>query len=228
MSYFIVAIDDSENILDLLKYNLSKEGFDVQTFSDAPTAFNYICQNLTIDLVLTDWMMPHLSGLELSKQLKRNEQTRHIPIVMLTCKNEEADVVTALEIGADDYLSKPFRMRELTVRIRKIMEWKNNNDPQNNLVLHKGNIHLDLNAFTATVDNNPITLTYTEFKLLEMLASKPGKVFTRKEIIEKVAGPDHIVTYRSVDVQVVGLRRKLLSEKDRIETVRSVGYRFIA
>ncbi len=227
MNYTIIVIDDYEDTLELLKYNLSKEGYSVQTFSDSQVAFDYICKHTAIDLVLTDWMMPRLSGLELSKRLKMNEQTRNIPIVMLTCKNEESDVVTALEIGADDYIAKPFRMKELTVRIRKVMERKNNYDLQSQVHLHKGNIHLNLSAFTAAIGEQTIELTYTEFKLLEMLASKPGKVFTRNEIIEKIAGPDHIVTHRSVDVQVVGLRKKLLDEKNRIETVRSVGYRFM-
>lgn len=225
-----MLIDDQYDVLELLKYNLVREGYEVKFFFSAVDALKYITNDNT-DLVLTDWMLPEMDGLELCKHLKMSVATQDIPLVMLTGKNDEIDVVTALEVGADDYLVKPLRIKEMLTRVKKILRRKATDDTLKITApvqdkLDFGALRLDAVAYKVYLNNAELDLTIGEFKLLELLAKYPGKVFSRNQIIEKINGPQYFATERSIDVQIVGLRKKLGIYKDAIETVRSVGYRF--
>jgi DNA-binding response OmpR family regulator len=236
----VFIIDDEFDIREILQFNLKKEGFLVEVFSDPLDAM----ARLTIappDVVVTDWLMPNMDGLEVCKAIKMNPATLHIPVIMITCKNEEIDVVTALELGADDYMTKPFGIKELAVRIKKVLRKFNPQviadvgkasmaeeqsiEPIINQISHNGLV-INKDTYTAFLNDQKLNLTYAEFKLLELLAEKPGKVFTRSQIIEHDYGNDYYVTERSVDVKIVGLRKKLGKSEKMIETIRSVGYKF--
>lgn len=229
----IVVIDDNEDILELLKYNLNQEKASVITFTKGNEAFNYINQKKP-DAIICDWMLEDIDGLEICRRVKMNPELRNIPFIMLTARGDEIDVVTALELGAEDYIVKPIRIRELTTRLKKIIRRSKNNEKQNlnvsNTSLHESSIHykdiaMDIDRHTVSIAEESLELTYSEFKLLQLLISRPGKVFSRSQIIEKLNGIDYIATERSVDVQVVGLRKKIGKYKGYLETVRGVGYR---
>jgi len=226
----LVIIDDHYDVLELLKYNFIKEGYEVKFFFTAVDALKYITNENT-DLVVTDWMLPEMDGLELCKNLKLSAATQDIPLVMLTGKNDEIDAVTALEVGADDYLIKPLRVKEMLTRVKKILRRKSaeqliptKNDGRE--FLEFGALKIDLISYKVFLNGEVLDLTMGEFKLLELIAKYPGKVFSRNQIIEKINGPQYFATERSTDVQIVGLRKKLGIYKDAIETVRSIGYRF--
>jgi DNA-binding response OmpR family regulator len=226
----LVIIDDHYDILELLKYNFIKEGYEVKLFFNAVDALKYINIDNT-DLLLTDWMLPEMDGLELCKNLKMSPSTQDIPLVMLTGKNDEIDAVTALEVGAEDYITKPIRIRELMSRIKKILRRKTTEDvnrvkKDTRETIESGVLKMNLNSYKVFINEKLLELTIGEFKLLEMLARQPGKVFSRNFIIEKINGSQYFATERSIDVQIAGLRKKLGTYKDAIETVRSVGYRF--
>lgn len=226
----LVIIDDQYDVLELLKYNFTREGYEVKYFFTAVDALKYITNDNT-DLVLTDWVLPEMDGLELCKNLKMSIATQDIPLVMLTGKNDEIDAVTALEVGADDYLVKPLRIKEMLTRVKKILRRKIADDTVKTTTsvqdkLDFGALRLDVIAYKVYLNNCELDLTIGEFKLLELLAKYPGKVFSRNQIIEKINGPQYFATERSIDVQIVGLRKKLGIYKEAVETVRSVGYRF--
>ena len=228
--YRLVVIDDHYETLDILKHALVNEGYDVKHFYNAVDALKYVNVDNT-DLVITDWMMPEMDGLEFCKNLKMSPSTQNIPLVMLTGKNDEIDAVTALEVGAEDYMSKPIRIRELLSRVKKILRRKSADDSER---IHKampdvlefGPLKVNLVSYKVLLREEPLELTIGEFKLLELLMKQPGKVFSRNQIIERINGSQYFATERSVDVQVAGLRKKLDEYKDVVETVRSVGYRF--
>jgi two-component system, OmpR family, alkaline phosphatase synthesis response regulator PhoP len=221
----ILVVDDEEDLLELIGYNLGKEGYRVTCVASGEEAIRETKQALP-DLVLLDLLLPSVDGLDVCKAIKADPKTQHIPIIMLTAKSEEADVVTGLELGADDYLTKPFSPRVLLARIRAILRRKakpTDEDPSairaHNLVIHPG-------RHEVLISGKPVDLTFTEFRLLHFLARKPGWAYSRGQIVDAVKGEDYPVTERSVDVQVVGLRKKLGDEGIYIETVRGVGYRF--
>ncbi len=226
----LVIIDDQFDVLELLKYNLVHEGYEVKMFFNAVDALKYINTDNT-DLLITDWMLPEMDGLELCRNLKMSQSTRDIPLVMLTGKNDEIDAVTALEVGAEDYITKPIRIRELLSRVKKILRRSTLDDAvitrkEIKEFIECGVLKMNLLSYKVFISNEQLELTIGEFKLLEMLAKQPGKVFSRNQIIEKINGSQYFATERSIDVQIAGLRKKLGSYKDAIETVRSVGYRF--
>lgn len=228
--YRLVIIDDHHDTLELLKYNLTQEEYEVKNFFNAVDALKYITHENT-DLVITDWMLPEMDGLDFCKNLKHSSATQDIPIVMITCKNDEIDIVTALEVGAEDYLVKPFRIREMLIRVKKILRRRpaeDNGKPhkENREAVVRGRLKIDLTAYKVYLNEELLDLTIGEFKLLELLARQPGKVFSRNQIIERINGTDYFATERSIDVQIVGLRKKLGLYKNVLETVRSVGYRF--
>ncbi|MBW1784780.1 MAG: response regulator transcription factor [Deltaproteobacteria bacterium] len=222
----ILVVDDEEDILELVSYNLSNQGYQV-VCADTGEAALEITQTNPSDLVVLDLMLPGMDGLEVAKSLKNNPGTRNIPIVMLTAKGEESDIVTGLELCADDYVTKPFSPRILAARIRAVLRRHETAVPGggsrvvtiHNMVIHPGRREV-------LVDDKPVQLTFTEFGILNYLAQRPGWVFTRSQIVDTVKGTEYFVTDRSVDVQIVGLRRKLGSAGVYIETVRGVGYRF--
>jgi DNA-binding response OmpR family regulator len=221
----IVIIDDEADILEFLSYNLHKENYNVEAFNNPKEAVENI-KKYSADLVITDWLMADMDGLDVCRVLKSNPETNAIPIFMISCKNDEIDIVTALEIGADDFLTKPFRIKELIVRIKKALKKKDLPSESDKHIIIRNNLRIDNNSYTTYIDEEKIILTNYEFKILHLLASKPDRVFTRQEIIELINNEENFVTLRSVDVQVVGLRKKLGKYKSYIETIRAVGYKF--
>ena len=221
----ILVVDDEEDILELVRYNLSREGYQVTGSLTGEDALRKIRSD-TFDLIVLDLMLPGMDGLAFTKTVKNDSRLRSTPIIMLTAKGEEADIVAGLELGADDYITKPFSPRVMIARVRAALR-RQKETPEDEMAIVK--IHdLEINPGRRSVlaKGNPIDLTYTEFQLLLLLARRPGWVFTRSQIVDLIRGSDYPVTDRSVDVQIVGLRKKLGSYGKYIETVRSVGYRF--
>ena len=220
----ILVVDDEEDILELVRYNLNKEGYNVETVQSGEDALERT-RTLKPDLLVLDLMLPGMDGIAVCQALKSDAQTRHIPVLMLSAKGEEADVVRGLELGADDYLTKPFSPKILIARIKAAFRRNNQADDQN-AKLRIRELVMDPRRHEAFLDGEPVTLTLTEFRVLHFLARQPGWVFTRYQIVDAVKGEDYPVTDRSVDVQIVGLRKKLGRFGAYIETVRGVGYRF--
>jgi len=221
----ILAVDDEEDILELVQFNLLKEGYQVFCAASGNEALKLAGTHLP-DLIVLDLMLPDIDGLEITKILKGEPKTKDIPIVMLTAKGEEADIVTGLELGADDYITKPFSPRILIARIRAVLRRKTKERLDDALSTKIHNITIHPGRREVLVDGHQVQLTFTEFGILEFLARRPGWVFTRFQIVDAIRGDDYPVTDRSVDVQIVGLRKKLGSAGKYIETVRGVGYRF--
>jgi len=220
----ILVVDDEEDILELVRHHLKREGYAVQCADSGEKALT-AARSGPVDLILLDLMLPGIDGLEVTRQLKNAPRTKHIPILMLTAKGEESDVVTGLELGADDYVTKPFSPRILIARTRAIMRRGSRETIDETAVIRVHDIEIHPGRRTVTLQGEPVTLTYTEFQVLSILARRPGWVFTRSQIVDMVRGDDYPVTDRSVDVQIVGLRKKLGRFGDTIETVRGVGYR---
>lgn len=220
----ILVVDDEEDLLELINYNLSKEGYRVTCVSTGEDALREARTNPP-DLVVLDLLLPYVDGLEVCKLLKNDSRTRHVPIVMLTAKGEEADMVTGLELGADDYITKPFSPRVLIARVRAVLRRKSE-PPGTDATIQVRELVIHPGRHEVLAAGKPIALTLTEFRLLHFLAQRPGWAFSRAQIVDAVKGDDYPVTERSVDVQVVGLRKKLGALGDYIETVRGVGYRF--
>jgi two-component system, OmpR family, alkaline phosphatase synthesis response regulator PhoP len=220
----ILVIEDEHDIQELVKYNLVKEGYPV-SLADTGEQGIKLARAESPGLILLDLMLPGMDGLEVCKALKGDSKTSHIPIVMLTAKGEEADIVAGLELGADDYITKPFSPRVLIARIRALLrrEAKESVDDDAPIKVHG----LDINPgrHEVVVNGSVVDLTYTQFRILLLLARRPGWVFTRDQIVNWSRGEDTIVTDRAVDVQIVGLRKKLGDWGRHIETVRGVGYR---
>ncbi len=221
----VLIVEDEEDILELVKYNLEKEGYRATGVSSGEQALKKI-KSQAPDLILLDIMLPGADGLEICKSLKKDPNTSQIPIVMLTAKGEESDVVTGLELGAHDYITKPFSPRVLVARVRAVLRRRlqeampvNGHLKVHDLVIHPGR-HEVLHK------GKPLKLTVSEFRILQFLARRPGWVFTRNQIVEGIRGTGYPVTDRAVDVQIVSLRRKLGSAGQYIETVRGIGYRF--
>ena len=221
----ILVVDDEEDILELVRYNLEREGFQVKCAASGEKAVKSARQDAP-DLIVLDLMLPGIDGLEVARRLKHDRKTWGLPIVMLTAKGEEADIVTGLELGADDYITKPFSPRILIARIKAVLrrQAKEIQDPDRTLQI--GGLMIDPRRRSVIADDQPIDLTYSEFQILFFLATRPGWVFTRSQIVDAVRGENYPVTDRSVDVQIVGLRKKLGPYSAYIETVRGVGYRF--
>lgn len=220
----ILVVDDEEDILELVKYNLAKNGYDVTCVTSGEEGLTTAINSMP-DLIVLDLMLPGLDGLEICKILKNNTRTKDISVLMLSAKGEESDVVTGLDMGADDYILKPFSPKILLARIKAVLRRKQTEPLESGDLIHIHNIEINPGRHEVKVDGNPVQLTYTEFYVLHFLAGRPGWVFTRNQIIEAVRGGDYPVTDRSVDVQIVGLRKKLGAVGDYIETVRGVGYR---
>lgn len=221
----ILVVDDEEDILELVRFNLSKEGYRVICAATGEKAVEMARAELP-DLMVLDLMLPGMDGLEAAKFLKNNPETQNIPIVMLTAKGEESDVVTGLELGADDYVVKPFSPRILLARVKAVLRRKQTEATDDSEVVKIHNLVIHPGRREVRVDGKPVDLTFTEFGVLSYLMRRPGWVFTRSQIVDAVRGTDYYVTDRSVDVQIVGLRKKLGNAGKYIETVRGVGYRF--
>lgn len=221
----ILVVDDEEDILELVKYNLVKNGYEVSTASSGEEGLQ-IARATLPDMVILDVMLPGVDGLDVCKLLKSDSRTRPMAVVMLTAKGDEADIVTGLELGADDYIVKPFSPRVLLARVKAVFrrEYVGASDTQATLKVNELMIVPDRRQ--VFLEGRLTELTNTEFKILHLLARRPGVVFTRYQIVDQVHGSDYPVTDRSIDVQIVGLRRKLGKLGNLLETVRAVGYRF--
>jgi two-component system, OmpR family, alkaline phosphatase synthesis response regulator PhoP len=222
----ILVVDDEEDILELVRFHLAREGYTVLSAETGEQAWR-IAREQHVDLALVDLMLPGIDGLELTRRLKSDAKTSSIPVVMLTAKGEEVDIVTGLELGADDYVTKPFSPRVLLARVRAV--FRRRSVPAaatGSEVVRISGLTIDVDRRRLTIDNQVVDLTFTEFQVLAFLAARPGWVFTRFQIVDAVRGDDYPVTDRSVDVQIVGLRKKLGASGHLIETVRGVGYRF--
>lgn len=223
----IIVVDDEEDILELIRYNLDKEGFQVVCATTGEDAL-LKARSESIDLLVLDLMLPGIDGLDVCRILKSDSQTKSIPILMLTAKGEEADIVKGLEIGADDYVTKPFSPRVLIARVKALLRRsiEDGKRPEDVIAIQELCIHPGRRE--VKVEDVSIELTYTEFQILNFLASHPGWVYTRNQIIDAVREDNYPVTDRSVDFQIVGLRKKLGRAGKYIKTVRGVGYRFFA
>ncbi len=221
----ILVIEDDEDILELIKVNLTREGFTVLTAGDGHVGLQ-LAQSRRPDLVVLDLMLPRLDGMEVCRQLKRDPRAAGVPIVMLTAKSEEGDIVTGLELGADDYVTKPFSVKVLVSRIRTALRRQHEPVTKLDAPITIHDLSINPGRHEVLLKGKPIEMTFSELRILHLLASRPGWVLTRGQIVETVHGADYPVTDRSVDVQVVNLRRKLGPRADYIETVRGVGYRF--
>ena len=221
----ILIVEDDEDILELVRYNLAKEGYEVAAVRSGEEAMRSV-DSAKPDLIVLDLMLPGLDGLEVCKLIKNDEKARDIFIVMLTAKGEEADIVTGLELGADDYITKPFSPRVLIARVKAVLRRKAGESSDDSSIIQIGNLVIHPGRNEVILDKEMIDLTFTEFRILHFLARRPGWVFTRDQIVDAVRGEDYAVTTRSVDVHIVGLRKKLGPAREFIETVRGVGYRF--
>lgn len=221
----ILVVDDEEDIRELVKYNLAREGYKIFCASSGEKALKKARAKL-LDLIVLDLMLPGIDGLEVTKILKNDPKTQHIPIIMLTAKEEEADIVTGLELGADDYITKPFSPRVLVARIRAAIRRKKKEYDEDELEIEIHDLVIHPGRNRVLIRGRPVELTFTEFQVLYVLARRPGWVFTRSQIVDAIRGGDYPVTDRSVDVQIVGLRKKIGPYSKYIETVRGIGYRF--
>jgi two-component system phosphate regulon response regulator PhoB len=221
----ILIIEDEEDIQELLQYNLSKEG--MKTFG-ALTGEEGLkkARKEPFDLILLDLMLPGMNGLDVSRSLKKDDKTRNIPVIILTAKGEESDVVSGLELGADDYIVKPFSPKILIARIKTVLRRKSAEPVNDSLPLRIHDLAIHPGRREVLWRNKLLTLTNMEFQVLHFLASKPGWVYSRYQIVEGVRGDNYPVTDRAVDVLIVGLRKKLGEAGVLIETVRGAGYKF--
>ncbi len=220
----ILVVEDESSILELVTFNLKKDGYAVEGVETGEEALEAAATE-DLDLIILDLMLPGVDGLSVCKKLKADPETAGIPIVMLTAKSEEADIVTGLELGADDYITKPFSPRVLLARVRAVLRRSEKEVPDNDSVIKVHDLTIHPGRHEVLLNDEPVDLTNTEFQLIHMLARRPGWVFTRDQIIDNIRGRDYPVTDRSVDVQIAGLRKKLGEASDCIETVRGVGYK---
>ena len=228
----VLVVEDEDDIRELVSYSLLKEGYQIACVASGEEALEVAAAAKPLDLVLLDLMLPGIDGLAVCRRLKQEPATAVLPIVMLTAKGEEADVVAGFNLGADDYITKPFSPRVLTARIRAVLRRKaseetaegEEEDEDERIEAHDLSIHSGRHE--VTFRGSPVELTSTEFRVLRFLASKPGWVFTRQQILDGVHGDCYAITDRAVDVQIVALRKKLGAAGKYIETVRGVGYRF--
>ncbi len=223
----ILIIEDEADIREILEYALTREGFEVSTCAAGVAGLSE-ARRVMPQLVLLDLMLPGLDGLEICRRLKQDESTAGISVVMVTAKGDEADVVLGLGLGADDYIVKPFSPKEVVARVRAVLRRSatviDRHDRQKTVV--HGELTIDPSRHRVLVETREVPLTATEFRILHYLASKPGRVLSRDQILTAALGPNPMVLDRSVDVHVRSIRKKLDEKRDMIETVRGVGYRF--
>lgn len=226
----VLVVDDEKDILELISYNLENEGFSVSTVETGEDALD-MARDTRPELIILDLMLPGMDGTEVCKRLKQDASTRNIPVLMLTAKASPGDVVNGLDLGADDYVTKPFSPSVLLARTRAVLRRVREGRPadeERNAQLRVHDILIDVSRHQVYAGGEPVSLSATEFAILEFMAHNPGWVFSRDKIIDAVKGKDYPVTERSVDVQILGLRKKLGAHGKHIQTVRGVGYRLAA
>ncbi len=221
----ILVVDDERDIVELIDYNLTRAGYAVLRAFDGQAALSRARSDQP-DLIILDLMLPGIDGVDVCRQLKASEATAGIPIIMLTARTEEADIVLGLELGADDYVTKPFSPRVLVSRVRAVLRRKEATMDSPGRILKAGGLSVDTERFEVTAGGKVLELTVTEFKILEFLMRGRGRVYDRYKIVDAVRGEDVIVIDRTVDVHIAALRKKLGAYGSCIETVRGVGYKF--
>ena len=221
----VLVVEDEEDIMEVIRFNLEKEGYEVHQALSGEKALQVIENNLP-SLVLLDLMLPGINGLDLCRIFKQNDRTKAIPVIMLTAKSEDADIVAGLEMGAEDYITKPFSPRVLVARVRTILRRRESGVKDDSSVIQVEGMQIHHGRHEVTMGDNVVDLTPSEFRILHYLARRPGWVYSRDQIIDAIRGHGYVVTDRAIDVQVVGLRKKLGDYGKFIETVRGIGYRF--
>ncbi len=222
----ILTVEDEPDIRELISFNLKKNGFSTISAENGELGTSIAREQLP-DLILLDLMLPGINGLDVCRILKSDPTTKNIPIIMLTALGQEENIIEGLDTGADDYITKPFPLQVLNARIKSVLRrYETKNDYENDKTIIINGIHINPRKRTVSINDRKLTLTFTEFQILYLLASHPGWVFTRYQIITKIRGENHPVTDRTVDFQIVGLRKKMGDKGKIIETIRGVGYRF--
>ena len=221
----VLVVEDEADIREVVAFNLKREGYTVRTAADGVAALE-ACRSGLPDLVLLDVMLPRMDGLEVLRRLRADAATKKLPILMLSAKDSESDIVLGLGLGADDYLAKPFSPRELVARVQAVMRRIARGAPDAGERITRRGLVVDIARHEVLVDGAPVVFTATQLKLLHHLASHPGRVFTREQLLARAVGPDVVVTDRNVDVHLRAIRQKLGPYASEIETVRGVGYRF--
>jgi two-component system alkaline phosphatase synthesis response regulator PhoP len=222
----VLIVDDEEDIQELVKLSLQREGYEVLTVATGDNAL-VVARSRQPSLIILDLLLPGLAGLDVCKILKADPKTQAIPIIILSAKSEESDIVAGLELGADDYITKPFSAKVLVARVRRALR-KEAEQSLDRRVIRIHDLTIDPSRCEALLHDRPLALTWSEFNILYVLARRPGIVFSRYQIVDALHGGDHVVTDRAVDVQITYLRKKLGPYRHYIETVRGVGYRFRA
>ncbi len=218
----IAVVEDEEDLRNLLKLHLERDGFEVLLFSNGDAFLDFADKN-RLGLVILDLMMPGTGGLDVCRILRTDEKNRDVPIIILTAKSTEADIVVGLELGADDYITKPFSMRELQARIKSMFRRISKSESEN--ILSNGAVTVHVDRFQVLVDGEPVQLTATEFSILAFLMRRKGRVLTRNQILDSLGGDRQYVIDRTVDVHILNIRKKLGDAGKMIETIRGIGYR---
>lgn len=222
----VFIIEDEPAILETIEYNLKREGFRVESSGDGSQGLVRVQDSLP-SLVIVDLMLPGLDGLEICRRLKASPATRHIPLMILSAKSEESDIVLGLGVGADEYVTKPFSPRELVARVKALLRRGPLHDvPGARQLVTRGGLRIDPTRYEVHVDGEPVAFTATEFRLLHWLASNAGRVFTREQLIDRAIGEDADIVDRNIDVHVRAVREKLGLHRKLLETIRGIGYRF--
>ena len=224
MATRILVVDDEPDLLELVRINLSQAGFEVETAETGEDGISRARSNRP-DLLVLDVMLPDLPGTEVCRRIRADRDLAGLPILMLTARSEEVDRIVGFELGVDDYVTKPFSPRELTLRVQAILR-RARPEPLEASVMRQGTIELDPERHRCKVDGTSVSLTAKEFQLLATLMARPGRVFSREQLLDRVWGSDITVTLRTIDTHMKRLREKLGSSAERVETVRGVGYRF--
>ena len=221
----VLLIEDDVDIRDLIRHNLTREGYDVTGAEDGEEGLK-LARKSNFDLLILDLMLPGMHGLDVCRAVREDEKLRGVGILIVTAKDEESDIVTGLELGADDYLVKPFRVRELTARVRAVLRRRSDTPlSDDEKPIEAGVLKIDVRRHEVSVSGEMIDLTLAEFRILENLAKQMGRVLTRNQLLDIALGQDHFVLDRTIDVHVSALRRKLGDAADLVETIRGVGYR---
>lgn len=218
----IAALDDEPDILELLRVSLQKAGYRFEGFQEAEGLYRYL-EREKPSLILLDLMLPDTDGLEVCRHIRKSEALAGIPVIMLTARGDEADKVVGLELGADDYVTKPFSVKELVARIHAVLRRPAGGEAARRIVV--GALVIDLDKFEVTADGAKVELTATEFRILQLLASRPGRVFTRDQVLDFLWGQEKAVIDRTVDVHIRNLREKLGESATLIKNIRGVGYK---
>lgn len=222
----IVVVEDEQAIQDVIAYNLRREGYEVLLAGHGNEGLALI-QSKRPALVILDLMLPGIDGLSICQQLRADAKTRSIPLMILSAKEEESDIVIGLSLGADDYLAKPFSPREMLARVKALLRRANNSRSVSDDYIQVGPLAIDFSRFEAKLSGQPLKLTATEFKLLAELAGHPGRALTREHLLNRAVGDAVVVVDRNIDVHIRSVRKKLGDHAGMIETVRGLGYRFV-